>query len=139
MRHDFQLYGASYLIHAVATGLPAAFSFGQGPDKTWLNNVQCTGDEERLIDCQSVAVGDYICFPHWHSAVRCESKFNSKEGNYIILLVSYTDATLLPFGIDMGDNSTSAGNLTSLGPFHLETPVVYYLQKEYQFYVSIIS
>ncbi len=51
---------------------------------------------------------------------------------FILLL----DVNFIPFGFEEGDISTSDGNVSSLGPFDLPTPVVYYLRKEHQIYVS---
>ena len=49
----------------------------------------------------------------------------------------YADVTFIPFGAAAGDNEVTlvGSGVMSLGPFDLETPLVFYLQREYQLYV----
>ena len=48
------------------------------------------------------------------------------------------DETFIPFGVEAGDNETAVvgDNLVSLGPLTLSTPLVFFLQKEHQIFVS---
>ncbi len=49
--------------------------FGEGSlSKIWLDNLQCTGDEESLFECRrarSLAVGEHNCKPRENVGVRC--------------------------------------------------------------------
>lgn len=49
-----------------------------------------------------------------------------------------TDVTFIPFGTEEGDNEATVmnGDIISLDPLILETPLVFYLQQEYQLHVS---
>ena len=51
----------------------------------------------------------------------------------------YADVTVtfIPFGAAAGDNEVTlvGSEVMSLGPFDLMTPLVFYLQREYQLYV----
>ena len=47
------------------------------------------------------------------------------------------DVTFIPFGPEAGDNATSImDDYTLLGPFHLRTTLVYFLQQHHQIYAS---
>ena len=48
-----------------------------------------------------------------------------------------TDVTFVPFGPEAGDDETTFmdDEIFSLGPFTLETPLVFYLQQQNQLYV----
>ena len=54
-------------------------------------------------------------------------------------LLIHADVTFIPFGAAAGDNEVTlvGSEVMSLGPFDLETPLVFYLQQEYQLYVRI--
>ena len=56
-------------------------------------------------------------------------------------LFLHVDTTFIPFGPEVGDNEiTVLGNdFISLGPFDLETPLVFYLQQESQLYVCMYN
>ena len=45
-----------------------------------LDNVQCLGNESRLLDCRSDALGTFDCIDTENAGVRCElRKFESHE------------------------------------------------------------
>ena len=67
----------------------------------------------------------------WHDAILHVKRLSI--GFCSIIVVD----NIIPFGLEAGDTSTTSdGNSSSLGPFDLSTPVVYYLRNEYQIYVS---
>lgn len=43
-----------------------------GTGQIWLDNVQCTGTESRLIDCRANAVGAHNCVHIEDAGVRCQ-------------------------------------------------------------------
>ena len=45
--------------------------FGQGSGEILLDNVRCTGNENRLIDCPANALGNHNCGHHEDAGVRC--------------------------------------------------------------------
>ena len=56
-----------------ASAISFAF-FGQGTGSIWLDNVQCTGNETRLIDCPHDTIGSHNCFHSDDASVRCQRK-----------------------------------------------------------------
>lgn len=42
----------------------------------------------------------------------------------------------LPFGTEVGDSEARLRDNGTLGPYNLSVPIVFYLQREYQLYVS---
>ena len=52
--------------------------FGPGSGPTHLDNVQCTGDEESLLECPSNAIGMENCGHAADAGVRCPGKRVSK-------------------------------------------------------------
>ena len=45
--------------------------FGEGVDVIWLDDVECEGDEERLVDCRHAGWREHNCLPSENIAVRC--------------------------------------------------------------------
>jgi len=56
-----------------ATALLFAF-FGQGTGSIWLDDVQCTGNETRLIACPHNTIGIHNCVHSEDASVRCQRK-----------------------------------------------------------------
>ena len=46
--------------------------FGQGSGPIHLDNVQCSGTEQRLVACPANPVGDHDCRHHEDAGVRCQ-------------------------------------------------------------------
>ena len=46
-------------------------SFGAGSGQIWLDDVACTGNERRLIDCPANALGTHNCGHSEDAGVRC--------------------------------------------------------------------
>ncbi len=51
------------------------------------------------------------------------------------LLFNIIVSTLLPFGTKLGDQEITFTEALTVGPFNLEVPIVYYLQREQELYV----
>ena len=55
-------------VHATDTYKHRAY-YGQGNGTIWLNNVQCDGTEERLLDCTALPIGKHYYCGHHHEDV----------------------------------------------------------------------
>ena len=52
----------------------AIFSgFTNGAGQIWLDNVQCSGTETRLIDCPANALGTHNCVHTEDAGIRCQA------------------------------------------------------------------
>ena len=49
-------------------------AFGQGSGRIWLDNVECTGSEIRLIDCPANVIGIHNCDHSEDAGVRCATR-----------------------------------------------------------------
>lgn len=47
--------------------------FVTGVNQIWLDAVQCTGSESRLIDCPASPLGSYSCNHLDDAGIRCET------------------------------------------------------------------
>ena len=47
-------------------------AYGQGTGPIWLDNVQCSGTEARLVDCPANAIGSHNCIHFEDASVRCQ-------------------------------------------------------------------
>ena len=62
------MYFAALGVEALRGG-----TFGQGTGRIWLDNVECTGSERVLMNCNASSSGINSC-THTHDAgVRCQS------------------------------------------------------------------
>ena len=61
---------SNYITDAIAR--PLAF-FGQGSGDILLDNVGCTGTEDRLIDCSNNGIGVHNCTHSEDAGVTCQS------------------------------------------------------------------
>ena len=48
-------------------------SFGAGTGRIWLDNVACSGNERRLIDCNANPLGSHNCQHSEDAGVRCRA------------------------------------------------------------------
>ena len=61
------------MVFAGATAHSTAF-FGQGTGPIWLDSVQCSGIETRLVNCLSNGVGIHDCDQSEDAGVTCHGK-----------------------------------------------------------------
>lgn len=57
-------------------------SFGEGIGRIWLSNLQCSGSERTLMECEGFFNGSNVCTHTEDAAIRCQSGIN-----YISLLI----------------------------------------------------
>ena len=50
-----------------------ACSFGQGSGQIWLDDVNCTGTESRLLSCSNNGIGVHNCAHYEDVAIYCNS------------------------------------------------------------------
>ena len=54
--------------------------FTNGNGQIWLDNVECSGTERRLIDCPSDRIGNHNCDHHEDAGVRCADIVTCAQG-----------------------------------------------------------
>jgi hypothetical protein len=67
------------LCFAAAVALTAGFTDGTG--QIWLDQVQCSGTENRLIDCPSRGLGVHNCVHSSDAGVRCTGSATCTQGD----------------------------------------------------------
>ena len=61
--------------------------FGQGEGPIHLDNVQCTGEEESLLDCRHRGIGIHSCGHYEDASVLCyNSEYMSKKNRYYVII-----------------------------------------------------
>ena len=65
------LYNCTLLSYALALDIVGVLVFGAGSDQIWLDEVQCFGLEDQLLDCNSSDVGVHDCSHFEDAGVRC--------------------------------------------------------------------
>ena len=61
------------LVEISGTEVLGGGSFGEGTGRIWLDSVQCTGSERRLINCDTDSSGVKMCTHDQDVGVRCSS------------------------------------------------------------------
>lgn len=62
--HNYAILGAQSFQHA---------KYGEGTGSIWIDDVYCTGNETRLVDCsRGGAFGVHNCDHHEDASVRCQ-------------------------------------------------------------------
>ncbi|XP_019639952.1 PREDICTED: uncharacterized protein LOC109481804 [Branchiostoma belcheri] len=87
-------------------GPPTGFNtwqYGQGEGPIWLGEVQCQGDERRLLECNSQEIGVTRCYRHsWDIGITCQAsnpedendEMSLKSWGNIRISVSKSEATV---------------------------------------------
>ena len=57
-----------------ATSAHSRAAFGQGTGQIWLDNVQCTGNEASVADCEHNGLGSHNCGHYEDAGVICDGK-----------------------------------------------------------------
>ena len=75
--HDDNMHNDADMIHVPLIGVQArtgGFTNGASSQQIWLDNVQCTGRENRLIDCRANPLGTHNCNHGEDAGVRCPAE-----------------------------------------------------------------
>ena len=51
--------------------VPITTGFTNGVGRIWLDNVECSGTEDRVFDCPALPIGDHNCDHTEDAGVRC--------------------------------------------------------------------
>ncbi|XP_035665561.1 uncharacterized protein LOC118408809, partial [Branchiostoma floridae] len=74
---DFDFNAARVVCRQLGYGFPLQYTssdvFGQGSGSIWLDDVQCEGDEETLLDCRSNDWGEHDCSHYEDVGVICSN------------------------------------------------------------------
>ena len=65
--------------YSSAFSAPHSARFGQGSGKIWLDDVQCQGDENSIVNCQHNPWGVQDCVHREDASVICSSKRDNKQ------------------------------------------------------------
>ena len=68
---DIAGYYLAYILSGAQT-LTAA-SFGQGTERIWMDNVQCTGSERELVNCLATSSENISCTHAQDAGMRCSA------------------------------------------------------------------
>ncbi len=71
----------------VAAAITSGFTDGTG--SIWLDNVQCSGDEARLVNCSARPIGEHNCVHTEDAGVNCTSELTRTFVDSIIHNVNY--------------------------------------------------
>ena len=71
-----KLYVHSYKIPTAAISYHNA-KFGEGNGPVFLNNLECSGSESRLLDCEQSTVGNNLCDHSNDVGVRCYGLYHT--------------------------------------------------------------
>jgi len=61
-----------YIPFCLAGAIARYGGFQNGNGQIWLDNVRCTGDEDRLIDCMANTLGSHNCLHNEDAGVYCQ-------------------------------------------------------------------
>ena len=75
---------------SAATAAPRYAAFGEGRGPSWLGYVQCTGNENALLDCPHDGLGNHYCGQYRGAGVVCGSAVTgSKQIIVCVMPVCY--------------------------------------------------
>ncbi|XP_061114999.1 deleted in malignant brain tumors 1 protein-like isoform X1 [Conger conger] len=77
----------------VALGAMQFAHFGEGTGLIFLDNVQCTGSEQSLLDCQSHGLGVHNCMHYQDAAVVCAGMVAFLSDQILFVLAFHQDMT----------------------------------------------
>eukprot|EP00058_Branchiostoma_floridae_P023048 XP_002608538.1 hypothetical protein BRAFLDRAFT_92363 [Branchiostoma floridae] len=81
---DFDLNDARVVCRQLGYGFPLQYTsgvFGEGSGSIWLDDVQCEGDEETLLDCPSNDWGEHDCGHYEDVGVICSMEVRLVGGS----------------------------------------------------------
>ena len=85
--HNHSVKVVIIMIDVVGAVALSRASFGAGSGQIWLDNVACTGNERRLIDCTANPLGSHNCQHSEDAGVRCRA--STSEYMWVSLSLLY--------------------------------------------------
>ena len=88
---------------------PLRAAFGQGTGTIWIDNVQCTGNENYLSECPHIGWGVHNCLHSEDAGVRC-NRTSTYIHTYTIYIVHFAI-----YHVDCNFNDTVPNNIRLAG------------------------
>ena len=69
-----------------AVSAPLYAHFGAGSGQIWLDDINCAGSEDSIVNCQHSGWGSHNCNHNEDAAVVCSSKYRTQGKSWIMFM-----------------------------------------------------